>query len=320
MSQHFPCSHWFARFRAPMLAFAAVAAAGCDSGNNLAPDAVPAADLPTEAADPASLAPTVGPEFATSFDGGIPIGTFGLPDSWLGSRYNGAAGPISTGQLMDELSRVKSRGGKVIINFAGSQSNYTDAAGNFSLTKWKQRVDRYRGINFSKYITDGTIIGHYLIDEPNDPNNWNGRLVSPSTVEDMARYSKQLWSSMPTIVRAEPGYFGSNHPYLDAAWAQYLYRRGNVDNYIQKQVSDAKNRGLALVVGLNVLKGGNPNGTQMSSSEVKSWGSAMLSSSYPCAFISWKYQSSYLNQNSIEDAMSYLRNKAENRSTKSCRG
>ena len=22
MSQHFPCSHWFARFRAPMLAFA----------------------------------------------------------------------------------------------------------------------------------------------------------------------------------------------------------------------------------------------------------------------------------------------------------
>jgi hypothetical protein len=135
----------------------------------------------------------------------------------------------------------------------------------------------------------------------------------------MGRYSKQLWPNMPTIVRTEPAFFNFSPRYIDAAWAQYLSRRGNVSNYIRDQVSDAQHRGLQLVVGMNVIKGGTPNGTQMSASEVKEWGSTLLSSSYPCAFISWQYSSSYLNNSSIEDAMSYLRNKAENRSSRSCR-
>jgi len=204
--------------------------------------------------------------------------------------------------------------------FAGNEKYYKDGSGHFSLDKWKQRVNRFRSVDFSSYVKDGTIIGHYLIDEPNDPANWNGRPVSASTVDEMGRYSKQLWPGMVTIVRTEPGYFGFSQRYVDTAWAQYLSRRGNVSDYIRKQVSDAQNRGLQLVVGMNVIKGGTPNGTQMSASEVKEWGATLLSSSYPCAFISWQYSSSYLNNSSIEDAMSYLRNKAENRSSRSCRG
>jgi hypothetical protein len=84
-------------------------------------------------------------------------------------------------------------------------------------------------------------------------------------------------------------------------------------------VSDAQARGLALVVGLNILRGGNPNLTQMTPSEIQNWGSAMLSSSYPCAFISWQY-GSYAMSSGVKTAMSYLRKKAQNRSLKSCRG
>ena len=80
----------------------------------------------------------------------------------------------------------------------------------------------------------------------------------------------------------------------------------------------AKKKDLALVVGLNVLRGG-PNGSKMTASQVKSWGSTLLSSSYPCAFISWEYNSTYLNKSSIKDAMSYLHRKAKNRSSKTCR-
>jgi hypothetical protein len=69
---------------------------------------------------------------------------------------------------------------------------------------------------------------------------------------------------------------------------------------------------------MNVLKG-NRNGGRMSASEVESWGSALLSSSYPCAFINWEYNSTYHSSSSIRSAMSSLRRKAENRSTKSCR-
>ena len=67
-------------------------------------------------------------------------------------------------------------------------------------------------------------------------------------------------------------------------------------------------------------RGGNPNGTKMSPSEVESWGSAMLSSTYPCAFIMWQHNSTYLSTSGIGSAMESLRRKAESRSSRSCRG
>lgn len=258
------------------------------------------------------------PLASASFAGGIPLGNFAQPISEFGSIFNGSHENSTPTGLIQELQQIKSRGGKVVLALSGSPKYYLDGK-YFSMTKWKQRVNRFKGVNFRPYIDDGTVIGHYLIDEPNDPANWGGRPVSSSTVEEMAKYSKDLWPNMPTIVRAEPKHMGDNHRYLDAAWAQYLYRRGNVNEYIKDVVGDAQRKGLQLVVGLNVLKGGNPNGTNMTGSEVEQWGSALLSSSYPCAFINWKYTSSYMSASSVRSAMSALRRKAENRSSKSCR-
>lgn len=254
---------------------------------------------------------------SASFAGGIPIGNFNQPMSQFGSIFNGAHENASPNQLLSVLQQVKSRGGKVILALSGSPKYYLDGK-YFSYSKWKERVNRYRNVNFRSYIDDGTVIGHYLIDEPNDPANWGGRPVSSATVEEMAKFSKSLWPTMPTIVRAEPRHMGDNHRYLDAAWAQYLYRRGNVNEYIRDVVEDAQRKGLQLVVGLNVLKGGSPNGTAMTGSEVESWGGALLSSSYPCAFINWKYTDSYMSSSSVRSAMSELRRKAESRSTKRC--
>jgi hypothetical protein len=206
---------------------------------------------------------------------------------------------------------------------AGNERYYKDSDGHFSLTKWKARVDRFRRVNFSSYINDGTIIGHYLIDEPHDAANWNGRTIPGATLEEMAKYSKGIWPGMVTVVRSWPDYldnFSVSYHYLDAAWAQYSYRFGDPSSFISSNVSKARGKGLALIVGLNVIKGGNPKGTNMTATEVKSWGSTLLSSSYPCAFISWQYNTTYLSSSSIKDAMMTLRNKAENRSFKTCRG
>jgi hypothetical protein len=205
---------------------------------------------------------------------------------------------------------------------AGSQKHYKNADGSFSLTKWKARIDRYRNTNFSSFINDGTIIAHYLIDEPYDGHNFGGKPVPGSTLEEMARYSKSLWPSLKTVVRAEPYYikWSGTYRYLDAAWAQYLARKGNVSDYIQKNVSAAKQMGLGLVVGLNMKHGGVPNGTWMSPSEVENWGSALLSSDYSCAFISWQYDSNMLSSSSMKDAMGSLRRKAQSRPSRSCSG
>ena len=269
-------------------------------------------------ADPAAPVVAVeAPSFATSFAGGIPFGHFAQPVSAFGSYYNGAKMTISPGDLIKYLAGIKARGGKVVVMFAGNDRHYKDSRG-FNLTKWKARIDRFKGINFSSYIKDGTIIGHFLVDEPNDPNNWYGKAISPSVVDEMARYSKSRWSTMPTIARVEPSYFKSDPRYLDAAWAQYVTRKGAAADYIRRNVADAQRAGLGLVVGLNISKGG-PNRRRLTPSEVKSFGSALLNSSFPCAFLSWQYDS-YLSTTGMKDAMRYLRSKAQSRSSKTCRG
>jgi hypothetical protein len=335
MSHSFKLSRRIARFRLPAVAFLLATVIGCDNGNSFNSETTsqpgtdeftPAdpmtsidEDTPVPAGSESDMTVMDASTASLSFAGGIPMGNTGQPNGAFGSIYNGALRNIYPQYLLSNLSAIKSRGGKIVLMMAGPDFLYKDADGHFSLSKWKARIDRFRTVNFSSYITDGTIIGHYMIDEPNDPTNWNGVPVPGSTVDAMAQYSKSIWPTMATIARVEPGYLERWAPYryLDAAWAQYVYRFGDVDKFIDTHVASAKRQGLGLVVGLNVLKGG-PNKSRMSASQVRSWGSTLLSSTYPCAFINWKYDS-YLTTSSMKDAMNALRNKAESRSARSCR-
>ena len=170
-----------------------------------------------------------------------------------------------------------------MLTFTGADNAYKDSSG-FSLTKWKQRVDRFRGLNLTPYVADGTIVGHFLMDEPSDPSNWYGNRVSLPDIDEMARYSKEIWPTMPTIIRGWPDYLkGYQYKYLYAAWAQYHQRFGSIDTFISDNVREAQADGLALVAGMNVLNGGTaaggiPGRTRgkygMSASEIKTWGTA----------------------------------------------
>jgi len=299
--------------RALPLILLAAALAGCNSDGLTNSGEDPAG---TPASPPA--APT--PQFATSFRGGIPFGTWALPTSYFGEVYNGAVRNIWPGELLSELAAIKGRGGRVVLALAGNEDNFKDADGHFSLSMWKARVDRFRNVNFSSYIDDGTIIGHYMIDEPNDPVNWTNQLVTGPTLEAMAAYSKQIWPRMATVVRVEPGYlaqWSGIYDKLDVAWAQYVTRKGDPADYIRRNVSDAQKLGLALITGLNISKGG-PDQTPLSASVVQSAGSALLAADYPCAFISWEFDDRYLSRSEIKSAMSVLSQKAEAHSTRSC--
>jgi len=270
-----------------------------------------------------------GVSLASAFRGGIPFGTFHLPRTLYGRGYNGSMGNISPSYLRSYLETARRSGTKVIVTFSGNERHFKNSNGSFSLTKWKQRVNRFKGINLTSYINDGTVLGHYLIDEPHDPSNWAGRTVSRATLDAMARYSKQLWPRLPTVVRAWPKFLkGYNYRYLDAAWAQYSARFGSVSAFMTNNVRDAKASGLALVIGMNQLAGGDSRGLRgyysgryaMSASQMRAWGTAMLANSYPCAFLSWAYNSRYMGRSDIKSAKAYLANKARSKSTKSCRG
>jgi hypothetical protein len=311
MPYNFEFVRWMARLRAPLFTALILVLAACNPIDSFTPESA----VDPEAVDD----PIEEPSFATTFAGGIPMGLFQTPYVAIGSRYNGTLRNIYPGSLLSELKAIKARGGKVILALPGAPPRYTDRQGNFSLSMWKASVDRYRNVNFSSYIKDGTIIGNFLIDEPNDASNWrNHKPISASTVEEMARYSKARWPSLTTIVRVRPDYLNRSHRYLDAAWSQYHSRFGSPSKFISHDVAVARNKGLGLVVGMNVLKGNG--GRKMTASQVKSWGAALLSSSYPCAFLSWTYNSTYLSTSSMREAMSYLRRKAQARSLRNCRG
>jgi hypothetical protein len=333
MPHSFKLSRRIARFRAPLLILTSVALAACDSTepqSSTIPEVAdrPPADSVATTADDTSIV-AAPPLASVSFAGGIPIGMGAQPNSAFGSVYNGAVRPIQPDGLLSNLASIKSKGGRIFLMMAGNQYYYKNADGTFSLSKWKARVDRYRNTNFASYVKDGTVIAHYLIDEPYDPTNWGGKPIPGSTLDAMAKYSKQIWPSLLTVVRAEPYriQWSGTYQYLDAAWAQFYNPRGTLDpnDYLKQSVADAQRMGLGLVVGLNLLGGAPPligpgkGGSPMSVSQVKNWGSAMLNSSYPCAFVSYTYDTDYLSRSGMTDAMKYLRSKAQNRAAKSCR-
>ncbi|HEV8176764.1 MAG TPA: hypothetical protein VGP44_03645, partial [Gemmatimonadales bacterium] len=231
----------------------------------------------------------VAPAFASAFRGGIPFGMFHLPKEEYGATFNGSLANISPSLLIGYLETARRTGAKVILTLSGNQENFKNSNRTFSLTKWKERVNRYRGLNISSYINDGTIVGHYLIDEPHDPGNWGGEAMPLSAIDAMGEYSKELWPSLPTVAGAWPSYLKSyKFKYLDAAWAQYSERKGPIGAFIQENVRDAKAAGLALVVGLNQMAGGSSKGLKgyydgkyaMAADELESWGSALLAEPY----------------------------------------
>jgi hypothetical protein len=148
-------------------------------------------------------------------------------------------------------------------------------------------------------------------------------------IDEMAKYSKQLWPGLPTVARAWPKFLkGYRYRYLDAAWAQYSARFGPVSGFMRNNVRDAKASGLALVIGMNQLAGGDRRGIRgfysgkyaMSAGQLRSWGSEMLADPYPCAFLSWAYNSRYMSRSDIKSAKAYLAGKARSKGAKSCRG
>jgi hypothetical protein len=286
----------------------ALACAGCDSTDRLA------SNTPNDGSDATVT-------FASSSFPGIPFGAFALPLNLYGSTFTGGhMNPVQPESLLARLAAVRSARARVDLMFVGSPVNYINDDGTFNFSKWKARVDRYSGVDFSSYISDGTVIGHYLIDEPHCTTCWGGKAIPQDTVEAMAQYSKQYWPTMTTIAREAPtwlaGYSG-RYVYLDTGWAQYTVRQGDINTYLADNVAAAKSEGLGLIVGLNLLKGG-VDLSSLTASQLKTFGSVLLSSSYVCAFIPWQYNADYFSRTDIKSAMEFLSKKAKRHAPSSC--
>jgi hypothetical protein len=122
--------------------------------------------------------------------------------------------------------------------------------------------------------------------------------------------------------------FSTTYTYVDAGWAQYASGKGDAGAWIAAEVAAAKRKGLGLVVGLNVLDGGDGSSRiagltrgdyAMSASEIRSYGSALLAQSYGCGFFNWTYDPGYYGRTDIKSAMAAVSTTARSHARTSCR-
>jgi hypothetical protein len=260
----------------------------------------------------------------------IVYGSFGLDNTLLGAPYDGSVRLPAPADVIRLLTGARSKNGRIVLQLSGQNKAVQNSNGTFSLTKWKTEINRFKGLNLASYLNDGTLMGHLLINRPDDPASWGGKKIPQATLEAMAQYSKQLWPAMTTFVRAEPSYLrtgGIQYRYLDAGWTMYASWKGDATAWIKAQVAGVKAVGLGLVVGLEVLNGGTkasgiPGQTSgkyaMSASQLRSWGSALLSEAHVCGFVNWRYDSQYNGRTDIRSAMSFLAQQTSAHARTSC--
>jgi hypothetical protein len=263
---------------------------------------------------------------------GLAMGPNHVPPTKFGNLFTGTqitATLIENGQscLLSDLAAARRANMRVFISFTGNERHYRDANG-FSVEMWKARVNRFRNLDLSPYIADGTIMAHLIMDEPSDPSNWNGKAVPLADIEEIARYSKEVWPTMPTLIRTWPEYLeGYQFPHLDAVWFHYLDRWAPLDGFIGEHFPAARALGLNIVGGLNVLNGGSSQSGipgkkagkfAMSADEVRAWGERILAEPGMCAFLFWEYSDAYLSRPDIRAALEDLVAKARDYPQRSC--
>jgi hypothetical protein len=268
-----------------------------------AESAGPSDSSPESPAHESFSAQSAGPSDSSSgHQLGIPFGMYHLPETEFAPPFTSALRNGSDpADVIPVLDAARKAGIKVYLNMFVSRRHIQNPDGSFSLDRWKQRIDRFQNLGLEPYITDGTLAGNYLMDEPDSRGKWNGQSVPFADIEAAAAYSKQLWPGLTTMIRADP-LFLQKAPfrwvYLDAAWAQYTNRKGAVEDYARRHAAAAKALGLGLVVGLNLLDGGDGSsgleGTKvkysaMSAEEVMHYGSVLLREPGACALLLWKY-------------------------------
>jgi hypothetical protein len=337
----------------------AVVGTGCGSDDRLNPSVeAPSTETPSTtdsaATDSAAIDSTLlGPDslavpdstggvtessiLAAGTQPGIVLGSYTMPASALSTVHTGTmlGGPVDENNVLSVLSAVRAKGGRMVLKMCkGADSYVKNADGTFSLTKWKSLVDRFKKVNLGPYISDGTLMSHFLIDEPHRTAKWGGKIISQATLEAMAQYSKNIWPNLPTVVRVVPSWLGNSsvtYRSLDAGWLQYAAYKGDPAKLLAAETAAAKNKGLGLIVGINILDGGNgSSGVRgwtrglwaMSASEIRNYGTVMLNQSYACGFFNWSYQDfgvTYYNRTDIKSALTDLSKKAKAHARTSCR-
>jgi hypothetical protein len=253
------------------------------------------------------------------------------PGDWTGA----ALADSDPASLLDELDACRTLGIKAWFRLTGSPSLFKDpVTGHLDTALWKQTMDPHApyASQYLPYIEDGTFQGNIMLDDLTNADLWGGQVPTWQEIEDVAQYSKQVIPGLPTAVRAVPSYLlelkGSPYEQLDTAWAQYSERKGDVVVYRDTETQAAKDLGLGLVVGLQLMDGGaitsdcwpgfSPGMCSMKPDEITAFGSVLAAEPYACGMYLWHVDATYLARAGVMDAIVGVAGIARSRSGAPC--
>lgn len=224
------------------------------------------------------------------------------------------------------LPMVEAAGVKVTFRMTPSAEAYT-TSGNFDLELWKDELSRWTSVDVQPYIDNGTFVGHMILD---DIQNFSGRDATAADLDEMARYSKELFPGLMTYVRERatemPLPSSGQYVYVDACVNQYQFNHGEIHEYAAEQEAQAIALGLGTINGLNIADGGDGESGQagwrsgfhaMSAAEITEYGNVLAAVPSMGMFLNWEYDGNeawsdgtigdtYFNQPALQSALADL--------------
>ena len=270
---------------------------------------------------------------------GIPFGPYDLWASTTALKSNSAPFTASHDNaflpttLAQRISAARSKGMRLVLAMTGGPESVT-TNGKFDLAKWKARMDRLNTTAnknaVAAGVTDGTIVGNKLIDEP-EQDKWGG-VPTKAMIDEMATYAKRIFPTLPMgITHSASGFkwrAKERYRVLDWVVVQYAshYNDGDVTTWRNQVLTFAGNNGVRPGFSLNILNGGArdrtgawdcPNtggkGTRttycrMTADQVRTYGRAIGPSG--CVLLMWQYDGAFMsnaaNQSAFRDVASLL--------------
>ena len=280
-----------------------------------------------------ATAPSV--SLTREFVPGVPFGLFGL---WQGAQPRETPVPFTASQNftspgtvipMIETARA-SKQALILVLTGGSDAKYS-SDGAFDLAKWERRIDQYNTgpirDAIAAGVADGTVLGNSLMDEP-ETKKWGGVMTKP-LLDSMAAYAKQYFPTLPMGPSHGPdGYYqwrpNERYRVVDYVLNQYAYgvTKGDVTEWRDKVLAQAKRDGVAVAFSMNILNGGEtatrdgrwacPTGTaagrgtkdpvcRMTAAQIRDWGKTLGPAG--CVMLMWRYDETAMAQPDNQQAM-----------------
>lgn len=202
--------------------------------------------------------------FPVSMSKGTQSELLGMPNTPDGDITAGTVNGVTS-----MLNSARAAGARVTLRVTGGNEQFqTNGDRIFVLDKWKARFDVVSGMDVSGYLADGTLVGHYAIDEPfADFDNMTSALL-----EQACQYQESFagWRGVPCLVRELNTTLYEHRPasgtyrYVDAGWAQLADHHyvpgsrygGDIGAYFRDNLAKGERVGLGLMYGFNLLEGG----------------------------------------------------------------